>query len=52
MRVLFAVFVFCIAALVFTLMAFRRHIRNHDAKRGDPPPLAESAREDSLDQNH
>jgi len=51
MRVLFALFVLCIAALVFTLMAFRRHIRNHDAQPGDSLPSTGSAREDSLNQN-
>jgi len=51
MRVLFAVFVLCIAALVFTLMAFRRHIRNHKAQPGDFLPMTGSAREDSLNQN-
>src|SRR5690348_8439838 len=51
MRVLFVVFVLCIAALVFTLMAFRRHIRKHDPQPGDSLPLTGSAREDSLNQN-
>ena len=51
MRVLFAVFVISLAALVFTLMALRRHIRNHDAQSGEPLPLAGTPHEDSLQQN-
>lgn len=51
MRVLFAVFVLCIAALVFTLMAFRRHIRKHRPQLGDSPPLPGAPNDNSLNQN-
>ena len=48
MRVLFAVFVISLAALIFTLMALRRHIRNHEAQPGEPLPLTGAPQEDSL----
>lgn len=51
MRVLFAVFVLCIAALVFTLIALRRHIRKHHAQPGDSLPLTGASREESPNQN-
>lgn len=51
MRVLFVVFVLSLAALIFTLMALRRHIRNHDSKPGEPLPLTRAPHEDSLKQN-
>ncbi len=51
MRVLFAVFVLSLAALIWTLMALRRHIRNHDAQPGESLPLAGPPHEDSLKQN-
>ena len=35
MRVMFAVFVLSLAALLFTLLALRRHIRNHHARPGE-----------------
>lgn len=46
MRVLFAVFVVCLVALILTLMALRRHVRKHNAESGEPLP-----QEDSLKQN-
>lgn len=46
MRVLFTVFVLCLAALIFTLMALRRHVRKHNAQAIEPLP-----REDSLKQH-
>lgn len=46
MRVLFTVFVLCLAALILTLMALRRHVRKHNAESSEPLP-----REDSLKQN-
>lgn len=48
MRVLFAVFVVSLAALIFTLIALRRHIRNHDAQPGKPLPLTGTPQEDTL----
>lgn len=48
MRVLFAVFVLSLIALIFTLMAFRRHIRKHPPQTGDSPPLPGPPKEDSL----
>lgn len=51
MRVLFAVFVLSLAALIITLIALRRHIRNHDAQPGKPLPLTGTPHEDSLHQN-
>jgi len=51
MRVLFAVFVLSLAALIWTLLALRRHIRNHDAQPGEPLPLTGAPHEDSLNQN-
>jgi hypothetical protein len=56
MRVLFVVFVLSLAALIFTLMALRRHIRNHDARNhdsrsGEHLPLTGTPQEDSLKQN-
>lgn len=52
MRVLFAVFVLCLVALIFTLMAFRRHIHKHRAHSGDSLPLRGSPQNDTLKQNH
>jgi len=52
MRVLFAVFVLCLAALIFTLMAFRRHIHKHRAEPGDSLPLRGASQDDTLKQNH
>ncbi|MFZ0663137.1 MAG: hypothetical protein WAM66_10630 [Acidobacteriaceae bacterium] len=51
MRVLFAVFVLCLAALIFTLIAFKRHIRKHRAPSGDPLSTTGTPREDTLKQN-
>jgi hypothetical protein len=33
MRVLFVIFVLCVAALLFTALAAARHIRRHEEKR-------------------
>lgn len=51
MRVLFAVFVLSLVALVVVLMALRRHIRNHRASSGRPLDLAGTQQEDSLKLN-
>lgn len=51
MRVLFVVFVLSLIALIWTLMAVRRHIRNHGARPGEPLHLAGTRQEDSLKQN-
>lgn len=51
MRVLFAVFVLSLLALIFTLMALRRHVRNHRAHTGRPLDLAGTQQEDSLKLN-
>lgn len=51
MRVLFLVFVLCLAALITSLMALRRHIRRHDAQPADPVHLPGTPQEDSLNQN-
>jgi hypothetical protein len=48
MRVLFAVFVLSLASLIWTLIALRRHIRNHDAQPGEPLHLTGAQQEDSL----
>ena len=51
MRVLFVVFVVSIAALIWTLIAFRRHIRGHDTRPGEPLHITGTQHEDSLQQN-
>lgn len=48
MRVLFAVFVLSLAALIWTLLALRRHIRDHDAQSSKPLNLTGVQSEDSL----
>lgn len=50
MRVLFAVFVLCLAALILTLVALRWHVRKHDVPSGEPLPLT-GMHEDSVNQN-
>jgi hypothetical protein len=47
MRVLFAVFVLSLLALVWAILAVRRHIRDHD-KRGSEPLRLDSSNEDPL----
>jgi len=47
MRVMFAVFVLSLAALVWTILAVRRHIRDHD-KRGSEPLRLNNRNEDPL----
>ena len=50
MRVLLVVFVLCLAALIWALLAFARHIRIHNAQSGNPQ-LAGTQHEDSLKQS-
>jgi hypothetical protein len=47
MRVLFVVFVLSLAALVWTILALRRHIRDHDT-RGSEPLRLNSGNDDPL----
>lgn len=47
MRVLFVVFVLSLVALVWTILAVRRHIRDHD-KRGSEPLRLDSSNDDAL----
>jgi hypothetical protein len=51
MRVLFLVFVLSLAALIWTLMALRRYIRNHGTQPGKILHLTGTQHEDSLKQN-
>jgi len=37
MRVLYVIFVLCVAALLFTALAAARHIRRHEEKRKASP---------------
>jgi hypothetical protein len=48
MSVLFAVFVLCLVALVWTVVALRRHIREHDAHGSEPLRLESKKNEDPL----
>jgi|HubBroStandDraft_1064217.scaffolds.fasta_scaffold1701796_2 hypothetical protein len=48
MRVLYAVFVLSMAAIVWTVLAVRRHIRNHDSHPADPLSIKGSKTEDPL----
>jgi hypothetical protein len=47
MRVLFAVFVLSLAALVWTILAVRRHIRDHE-KRDSEPLRLDKGKDDPL----
>ncbi len=47
MRVLFAVFVLSLAALVWTILAVRRHIRDHE-KRDSEPLRLDKSKDDPL----
>jgi hypothetical protein len=47
MRVLVAVFVLSLAALVWTILAVRRHIRDHET-RGSEPLRLEGSNDDPL----
>jgi len=47
MRVLFVVFVLSLLALVWTILAVRRHIRDHD-KRDTEPLRLDKSNEDPL----
>jgi hypothetical protein len=51
MRVLFWVFILSLTALIWTLMALRSYIRNHDRQTGNPLQLTGAQPEDSLKQN-
>lgn len=48
MGVLFAVFVLCLVALVWTVIALRRHIQNHDARGSEPLRLDGGNHDDPL----
>jgi hypothetical protein len=48
MRVLYAVFVLCLVALVWTILAVTRHIRDHDAQPKDPLRLTGRNNDDPL----
>lgn len=48
---MFAVFVLSLAALLCTLLALRRHIRNHHARPGEPAPLSDAHHEDAPTHN-
>jgi hypothetical protein len=37
MRILYVIFVLCVAALLFTALAAARHIRRHEEKRKTSP---------------
>jgi len=45
---MFAVFVLSLTALIWTLLALRRHIRDHDAQSSEPLNLTGAQSEDSL----
>ena len=47
MRVLVVVFVLSLAALVWTILAVRRHIRDHD-RRGSEPLRLDRSKDDPL----
>jgi hypothetical protein len=42
MSILYAVFVLSLVAIVWTILAVTRHIRNHDAEPRDPRHLSSS----------
>ena len=48
MGVLFAVFVLSLVALIWTIIALRRHIKNHDAHGSEPLRLEGNKNEDPL----
>jgi hypothetical protein len=48
MGVLFAVFVLSLVALVWTIIALRRHIRDHDVRASEPLRLEGSQNDDPL----
>jgi hypothetical protein len=52
MRVLYAVFVLSLVALVWTIIAVRRHIRDHDARPAEPLSLNPSGSESQQDDPH
>lgn len=47
MRILYVVFVLSLAALVWTILAVRRHIREH-GRRGSEPLRLDSRHDDPL----
>ena len=48
MRILYAVFVLSLVALVWTILALTRHIRDHDTHDSDPLHLTGSGNDDPL----
>jgi hypothetical protein len=48
MRVLAFVFVVSVVALVWTIIALRRHIRDHDARGSEPLRLEGRKKDDAL----
>lgn len=48
MRLLYAAFVLSMAALLWTVISIRRHIRKHDALPADPVMSKGSPNEDPL----
>jgi hypothetical protein len=48
MRVLYAVFVLCLVAIVWTIVAVTRHIRNHGTQTSEPLHLTGGSNEDPL----
>jgi len=48
MVVLFAVFVLSLIALVWTVIALRRHIRDHDVSGSEPLSLQRGENDDPL----
>lgn len=52
MRALYAVFVLSLVALVWTIIAVRRHIRDHDARPSEPLRLNPSGSESHQDDPH
>ena len=48
MVVLFVVFVLCLVALVWTIIALRRHIRDHGVRGSEPLHLENAGNEDQV----
>jgi hypothetical protein len=48
MGVLFAVFVLSLVALIWTVIALRRHIHNHDVRCSEPLSLEGAKHDDPL----
>jgi hypothetical protein len=49
MRVLYVVFVVSLVALVWTVFAVKRHIRDHDAEPAEPLHLTGGKNDDPLE---